>query len=91
MTLDLMSQLVPALVTGSVALFAYLVKSYFQKIHDSNVEVKQEIAKLEGKLDLLMKDIRDNTIESVTMRSEVKALWRFVDNSNKRPTDRKVS
>lgn len=91
MNIDILGQLVPALVTGSVALFAYLVKSYFQKIHDSNIEVKKEIAKLEGKLDLLSKDIRENTIESVAMRSEVKALWRFVDNANQRATDRRAS
>ena len=83
-------QIIPAMATGLVALFTYLVRSYFQKIHDSNLEVRQEIGKLEGKLDLLMKEIKDNTIESVVMRSEIKALWRFVDNSNNRPTDRRA-
>lgn len=88
--MDINSQIIPALVAGSIALFTYLVKSYFQKIHDSNIEVKQEISKLEGKLELLSKDIKDNTIESVTLRGEVKALWRFVDN-HQRPTDKRAS
>ncbi len=88
--IDLQEQVLPLLVTGSVAIFTYLVKSYFQKINDSNIEVKQEIAKLEGKFELLSKDIKENTIEGAALRAEVKALWRFVDNSHQRATDRRA-
>ena len=91
MIFDLTSQIIPALVTGSVALFAYLVKFYFSKIQESLDNQAKETAKLEGKLEILSKDIRDGIAESAAMRAEVKALWRFVDNSNQRASDRRAS
>lgn len=78
--------ILPILVTSFVALFSYLVKSYFKKISETLDCMRQSISKLEGNLEILNKDIRENTIESATLRSEVKAVWRFVD-AQKRASD----
>jgi uncharacterized protein Yka (UPF0111/DUF47 family) len=81
------TNIMSAVVTASLALFSYLVKSYFKKIHDTMACLRQEIGKLEGSVDTLSKDIRQNTVEGAVLRSEVKALWRFIDNANQRASD----
>ena len=85
--MNLPDYLLSAVVTCVGALFSYLVKSYFSKIQESMDETKKEIAKLEGKFDMLQGEIRNNIIESTKLRGEVGALWRFVDNSFQRPSD----
>jgi hypothetical protein len=84
---DLAVSLITLFVTCWLALFSYLVKSYFKKFDTTFENLKKDIFKLEGSLESLSRDIRNNTIESAGLRSEVNALWRFLDNSYKRTTD----
>ena len=79
--------ILPVLVSSFVALFSYLVKSYFKKIHETLDCLRQSLSKLEGNLDILNKEIRQNTVEGAGLRSEVRAIWRFVDNAHKRASD----
>jgi hypothetical protein len=84
---NLPDYLLSAVVTCVGALFTYLVKSYFDKIQKSIDDLAKEVSKMEGKSDMLQGEIRNNIIESTKLRGEVGALWRFVDNSFKRPSD----
>jgi ABC-type antimicrobial peptide transport system permease subunit len=79
--------LVSAVVTTSVAVFSYLVKSYFKKIHDELAGLRLCIGKLDGRLDALSSEIRANTVEGAQVRTEIKAVWRFIDGAHKRATD----
>ena len=79
--------LVSAVVTTSVAVFSYLVKSYFKKIHDELAGLRLCIGKLDGRLDALSGEIRANTVEGATTRAELKAVWRFIDGAHKRASD----
>lgn len=83
------TNLIAGAVAGLFAVFSYLLKSYFDKIQESIEAQTKEIAKLEGKMDLLAREIKEGTIESATLRTEIKALWRFVDNANQRASDRR--
>lgn len=84
---ELFVQLAPVVATSALAVFGFLLNSYFARIRESNEEVKSAIAKSEGKSEALQMELRANTIELVKLRSEVSALWRFVDNTYKRASD----
>lgn len=84
---NLPEYLLSAVVACVGALFSYLVKSYFGKIQQSIEGLQKELSKLEGKFDMIQGEIRNNIVESAKLRSEVGALWRFVDNSFQRSSD----
>jgi ABC-type antimicrobial peptide transport system permease subunit len=79
--------LVSAVVTTFVAVFSYLVKSYFKKIHDEIAGLRLCLGRLDGRLDALSSEIRANTVEGAQVRTEIKAVWRFIDGAHKRATD----
>ena len=84
---DLFIQLAPVIATAVFGIFGYLSHSYFERIKADIAEIKIERAKVDGKLELLREDIRENTRALDAMIAETKALWRFIDNSHKRASD----
>lgn len=84
---ELFVQLAPVVATSAMAVFGYLLNSYFSRIHKEIEELKSAIAKSEGRFEALQIELRNNTIEMVKLRSEVAALWRFIDNTYKRASD----
>ena len=67
---------------GAIGLtaFAFFARSYFAAL-------AKDLARLEGSLETLRADIRQNTVELAGMTSELRAIWRFVDGAHERATD----
>lgn len=84
---SLISMIVSAGVSGFAALFMYLVRSYFKRIASIMRSLGGEIQKLEGKLEVLTAEVRQNTKETHGLGIELRGVWRFIDNANKRATD----
>ena len=72
-------EIVSIAVTVVVALFTYLVRSYFATIKTDLKELSGTISRLDGKLESLRETIKDNTIELAKNQSELKAIWRYID------------
>jgi hypothetical protein len=84
---EILLQTVQPLLAAGLAAIWYLVRHYFKKIHDDIHEVKISLARHDGRSESLQKEIRENTTAMVALRSEVNAMWHFVDNSKRRATD----
>lgn len=69
------------------AAFAFLAKSLVNRLERDLASVAKEVARLDGKLEALSRDIRENTVQSAKLGSEVSAVWRFIDNAPKRASD----
>lgn len=85
---------IAALATGAIAFFA---KAYFTRLHSDIREIKNTLhergaagSKLEGSVEILRREVRDNTEAMVGVRSEVNAIWRFLDGAHKRTSDRRL-
>jgi len=67
---------------GAIGLtaFAFFARGYFAAF-------AERFARLEGQLEALQMDIRQNTKEQAGMNSEMKAMWRFIDGAHERATD----
>lgn len=78
------------LISGAFTLvigaFAFLAKGLVSRIEKDLAKLGKEVAKLDGKLDALQRDIRENTVQSAKLGSEVSAVWRFID-APKRASD----
>lgn len=72
--------LMQAGLAGAMAVVGWLATRCFNSL-------QRDIAKLEGKLDALQKDIQANTTATVLANAEVKALWRTVEGGNSRTSD----
>lgn len=73
-------------VAGGAGLVTFLVKHYFDRLHQDIARVGQSLAKLDGKLEVLQADIRTNSIELTRAVSELRAIWRWID-AKPRATD----
>lgn len=86
MTLDL-QQLASAVLTLMVGGIAYLVKHYLASFKKDLSHLSLAIAKLEGKVDSLSNDVRENTVEMAVSRKEFEAVWRAIDGAYGRASD----
>jgi hypothetical protein len=84
---NLPDYLLSAVVTCVGALFTYLIQSYFKTIKKSSEALSAEISKLEGKIDMIANELRSNSREVYGLTTELKAVWRFIENANRRPSD----
>ena len=87
MTQELFVQLIPVFLTAALAAFGYLLNFYFSKIHKDIEELKISLGRNEGRFEPLQAIMRENTIELIKLRTEVSAVWRFIDGANQRSTD----
>lgn len=65
---------------GGMAVLGFFARSYF-------AATAKDLAKIEGQLDSLQKDIRANTTELAIATTELKAIWRYIDGANERASD----
>lgn len=72
------------LLSCLVAIAIYLTRTYFDRLHS-------DIAELKGSLSTLGDNLHKNTIAIAKVQGDVKALWRFADNSFGRASDRGCS
>lgn len=84
---QIVSILISAGVSGLAAIFTYLVRSYFNRIAASLRALRAEVNKLDGRFEGLSAEVRLNTKEVHGLAIETRAVWRFIDNANKRSTD----
>jgi hypothetical protein len=68
------------MILGSIALLFFFARGYFGNI-------KEKLDKLAGSMEIMRKDLHDTREEMIIARSELKALWRTVDNAPKRASD----
>lgn len=68
---------------GAIGLLYHFVRSYFSGL-------KESVDKLAGAVEVMRKDLHASREEMIIARSELKALWRTVDNAPKRASDRGV-
>lgn len=87
MDAQLFLQMAPVAATAALAVLGYLVNFYFGKIHKDIEELKMSLSKSDGRFEPLQNDLRENTIELIKLRSEVSAMWRFIDGANRRSSD----
>ena len=80
-------QLIPVVSAGVLALISYLVKSYFANLARQIDELKNSLQKRDGRIEQLAHEIRKNTEEQIKLRTEMHAIWRYIDNAPKRATD----
>ena len=80
-------QIIPAVATALAGVFAFLVRHYFASFRKDINNVQKDFAKIEGHLSALQAEIRSNTVELARTTSELKAIWRFVDNVPHRASD----
>jgi hypothetical protein len=73
---------ISALVALAMGGFTLLVRSYFDRIH-------RDMLSLEGKVDLLSKQLGEHTTKLALVQQELKALWRFADGAFGRASDRR--
>jgi hypothetical protein len=77
--IELVIELAPILASAFLALVGYLAKSYLEDQKRMLLELKYELKRSEGRFDAVLHEIRANTTELIKVRSELQAVWRFID------------
>jgi hypothetical protein len=82
------------LVTLALGVVSFLARSYFKRIEDDTKEMKRTLrdesragAKLEAAIEMLAREVKAHAEATAQLRTEVNAMWRFLEGSNKRLTD----
>lgn len=83
----IITQVLGAAGVAVMGLFTFLVKSYFARGDERHGELKSAFDKLDGKLEALQKDVRDNTLAMAVKSQELRAIWRYVDAAPRRASD----
>jgi hypothetical protein len=85
------------LVAAGIAVIGYFLHYHFSSIKKSIRGIKdtqlrqiENIAKLEGKIEILNKSLDVNSIALRDMTRDVRALWRGVDGAHQRASDLKA-
>ena len=79
-------QIVTLIIGIFPPLLVFFIKGYLKKINKEIENLGTAITKVDAKFDVLSSEIRSNTVEMVKLKSEVNAIWRFVD-AKARATD----
>jgi hypothetical protein len=77
---------------------SFLARSYFQRIQEDIAEMRTTLrdegragGKVEGSLEALGRTVQAQTEATTQLRAEVNALWRFLEGSHERMTDKTAS
>lgn len=88
------------IIVGGILTFAlggvsFLARSYFQRIQDDVAEMRTSLreegragAKVEGAVEACARDVKACADSITQLRAEVNALWRFLEGSHERMTDK---
>lgn len=72
-------------ITGSIAtlmaIFTWLIRQLFERTH-------ADLVKIASQIEILSKQLQDQTTKLALVQQELKALWRFADGSFARASDR---
>ena len=74
-----MDHLLEAILAASFALCAFLVRSFFSRIHGDLRDLKSSIDKLSGRFDGLREEARETTTALAVTQQELRAVWRTLD------------
>lgn len=70
------------LLSCLMSVLGFLIRSLLNNI-------QKDISNLAGSYEPLRKDLKENTEELVKLRTEIKAVWRYID-AQPRQTDRRA-
>lgn len=65
----------------------FLVRHFFAGITSKIDSIQDAFNKLDGRLETLQKDVRENTTQNAVTKQEMRAIWRYVDNAPMRASD----
>jgi hypothetical protein len=75
---------------------AFLIRSYFQRIQEDTRDIQTTLkeesragAKVEGALEMLAREVKAQGEAATQLRGEINAMWRFLEGSHARVTDKK--
>jgi chromosome segregation ATPase len=77
--MDQLFDLLPVVASAIIAVVGYLARAYLEQQKKSIQELKDELKRAEGRFDALIHEIRANTVELIKVRTELQAVWRFID------------
>lgn len=87
-----------SLITFLLGGVSFLARSYFQRIQEDVSEMRTALrdegragAKVEGSVEALARAVQVQTEAITQLRAEVNALWRFLEGSHERMTDKTAS
>lgn len=84
---SLLNHSIEALMVGAVGLLAFLVRSFFSRIHTDLRDLRASVDKFSGGLDSLKEDVHRTSTALAVTRQEVSAVWRTLDSAHKRASD----
>lgn len=75
-----MSEQVLTIIAGSVlSILGFLIRSVLKSIDKDIKTLASEVHHLRGSFEPIQRDLKDCTIEMVKVRSELNAVWRYID------------
>lgn len=80
MKIEVIAVIIGVLLTSTVSTIGFLIRSLLNNIY-------KELLELKGSFEPIRKDLKENTVEMIQLKSELKAIWRYID-APKRNTDR---
>lgn len=85
---DYLLALVPVFATAFIGVVTFMIRGYAAGVHKAIADVRLELGRTQGELKALHEDIRENTIAVTRATTELKAVWRYIDNAPRRASDR---
>jgi septal ring factor EnvC (AmiA/AmiB activator) len=82
-----MSEILTWLAIAVLSSVAYFIRHYFDSLKKDIASVERGIASIHGQITSLQNDIRANTTAMAVTTTEMKAIWRYIDNAPKRASD----
>lgn len=79
--------IIASFATTILGALTFLIRHYFASIRKEIADGQKDVAKIAGHIEALASDIRANTIQLSVTSTEVKALWKYVDNVPRRASD----
>ncbi len=84
---SLLDHAIEALAVATTGLLAFLVRSFFNRIHDDLIALRSSLDKLSGRFDTIQEDARELATKVALTQQETRAQWRHIDGSYRRASD----
>lgn len=79
--------LIAGIVTLGFTGLSFLIAFFFRQMRRDALRGARAVAELKGYLTSLQAEIRSNTIELTKAATEIRAIWRYIDNAPRRASD----